>query len=143
MFEDISSKSSSEVWKYMHKDKENGKAKCLKCYKVFECKSSTTTSLKAHLKTKHNIEVKSSRKKSEIISIDDSDEEESETPAKKSKPSSSKQTKLNFVVQEVLTVGKVIGQLVAVSGLSFNQVAKSDIIREGFKHHPDGINIPR
>ena len=145
MFEDISSKSSSEVWKYMHKDKENGKAKCLKCYKVFECKSSTTTSLKAHLKTKHNIEVKSSRKKSEIISIDDSDEEESEIPTKKSKPtpSSSKQTKLNFVVQEKLTVGKVIGQLVAVTGLSFNQVAKSDIIREGFKHHPDGIAIPR
>ena len=142
MFEDISSKTSSDVWKYMLKDQENGKAKCKKCYKVLECKSSTTSSLKNHLKTKHDITIKSSRKQSEIIPIDESDEE-SETPAKKSKPSSSKQTKLNFVVQEVLTVGKVIGQLVAVSGLSFNQVAKSDIIREGFKHHPDGINIPR
>ena len=141
MFEDISSKTSSDVWKYMLKDQENGKAKCKQCYKVLECKSSTTSSLQNHLFSKHNITIKSSRKKSGIISLDS--DEESETPAKKSKPSSSKQTKLNFVVQEVLTVGKVIGQLVAVSGLSFNQVAKSDIIREGFKHHPDGINIPR
>ena len=141
MFEDISSKSTSEVWKHMLKDIENGKAKCKKCYKIFECKSSTTTSLTVHLKTQHNIEVKSSRKRSEVIQIES--DEESETPNKKSKPSTSKQTKLNFVVKEVLTVGKVIGQLVAVSGLSFNQVAKSDIIREGFKHHPDGIVIPR
>ena len=142
MFEDISSKSTSEVWNHMLKDKENGKAKCKKCFKIFECKSSTTTSLTIHLKNQHNIEVKSSRKKSEVIQVE-SDEESDETPAKKSKPSTSKQTKLNFVVKEVLTVGKVIGQLVAVSGLSFNQIAKSDIIREGFKHHPDGIIIPR
>ena len=27
--------------------------------------------------------------------------------------------------------------------LSFNQIANSDMIREGFKHHPDGIDIPR
>ena len=126
----------------MLKDKENGKAKCKKCFKIFECKTSTTTSLTVHLKNQHNIEVKSSRKKSEVIQVE-SDEESDETPAKKSKPSTSKQTKLNFVAKEVLTVGKVIGQLVSVTGLSFNQVAKSDIIREGFKHHPDGINIPR
>lgn len=69
---------------YMLKDIENGKAKCKKCYRVLECKSSTTSSLKTHLKTKHNIDVKSSRKQSEIVSLDS--DEESEIPTKKSKP---------------------------------------------------------
>ena len=152
VFEDISKKSNSQVWLHFLKDKEKGKAKCKICANILECKTSSTTSLKNHLRLKHKIILKSTRI-SETVQVES--EDESETPAKKSKPSTSqgqptvvnlmknKQTKLDNFVGEKLTVGKVIGQLVSVTGLSFNQVAKSDIIREGFKHHPDGITIPR
>jgi len=61
----------SEVWKYMVEDKENEKATCSICSKIFECKNSSKSncinSLKNHLRSKHKITVKSTKMFGRIV----------------------------------------------------------------------------
>lgn len=61
-FIDISSSSSSAVWKYFLKNKIQQTAKCKECKTkttILSSKGGTTSSFKSHLKTKHNIAIDS------------------------------------------------------------------------------------
>ena len=59
---DISNSSHSEVWKYFLKNKVQNRAKCNQCNQIYEIKSGSTTNLRSHLRTRHNVELISAKK---------------------------------------------------------------------------------
>ena len=54
---DISNSSHSEVWKYFLKNKVQNRAKCNQCNQIYEIKSGSTTNLRSHLRSRHNVEL--------------------------------------------------------------------------------------
>ena len=63
---DISNSSHSEVWKYFLKNKVQNRAKCKECNQIYEIKSGSTTNLRSHLRTRHNVDLISSKKLMDI-----------------------------------------------------------------------------
>lgn len=57
-------KQGSFVWKYFQKDenfKDNKRATCTHCKKIYTCSGSSTTNLTKHLKTAHSIQQQGSQ----------------------------------------------------------------------------------
>ena len=125
MFANISSQQKSEVWGYFLYNNAQ-KAKCNLCSSLLKAGGLSTKSMISHLQSKHKITVKRSHEVSE--------------------DHSSNQPKLkvgrmdNYLVKRE-SVGEIIARLVAVDGMTFNQIATSSLIRRAFKS--DGYSLPK
>lgn len=121
-FEDVASKRKSAVWKHFTYKKSEEKAKCNLCLSILKASGSSTNSLINHMKVKHKIEVRSL----------------SETSLSEPKPKIKKIC--DFFTKKNESVDEVLAKLVAVDGLTFNQIANSRRIIQAFR--ADGILLP-
>ena len=58
-FKDVSSSRKSEVWKHVLFNKAKELGKCKICSKVLKATGSSTKNLSGHLKSRHNVTIKS------------------------------------------------------------------------------------
>ena len=57
VFDDVSNSYSSFVWKHFKRNKNEEKAKCDHCHRIMINNGGATTSLRNHLRIKHDIHV--------------------------------------------------------------------------------------
>lgn len=128
-FVDVRAQRKSGVWEYFTYNRAEEKAKCSMCSSILKASGASTKGLSDHLKRKHNISVKSSVEKRPSDSCT-------------STGHSPKVTKIqNYFIKQRESLGEVVTKLVAVDGLSFNQIAGSVLLRKAFK--ADSYNLPR
>ena len=124
-FEDVGLSRKSEARQNFTYYKTTEKAKCKLCQAILKAAGSRTKGLITHLKSQHKIAVKSSRV--EVAKIDEP---------------KFKMRKVNsFFKSEKQSLGELVGQLTAIDGLTFNQIATSKRLRQAFK--ADGYDLPR
>ena len=121
LFKDISSQRKSKVWQHFTYNKAEEKAKCSA---IIKASCSSTKSLIAYLRSKHQIHRESSLQKSVT-----------EPPFKKRK------IDLYFKKDRRESLGEVVAKLVAIDGLAFNQIASSKLLRRAFA--ADGYSLSR
>ena len=104
----------SKIWQhFLRQTKEN--AECKKCSKTLKCIGCSTSSLSAHIKNVHGINI------SEDFSL-----EESDSALKKQK------TLTRFIQRK--SIEEEISRLASVDGLSFQCIAKSTFIQENLRN---------
>ena len=122
LFNNINSQRKSKVCQHFTYNKAEEKAKCSVCSAIIKASRSSTKSLITHLKSKHQIHIKSSLEKSV-----------SEPSFKKRKIDS------YFKKDRRESLGEVVAKLVAVDGLAFNQIASTKLLRA---FAADGYGLP-
>lgn len=118
----------STVWKYFKKDeKETHKARCLKCPKMLSCRGPSTSSLLAHLRNVHKIEIVTRG------AIDEFQENQ---------PSTSNTSVLPFkpVMKVSSDIGEIYSRCVAEDGMSVRAVKHSKILSDYLKSK--GVKMP-
>lgn len=110
----------SFVWDYFEKNSGSETARCNECGDILSCKASSTSSLKGHLKSIHNI----------------SDEKQDQTVNKRVKSQNSLES---FVKRQ--TLNEIVSRLAALDGLNIQQITKSSFIRESIKLR--GMELPK
>ena len=110
-FEDIESSRKSEVWQNFTYYNTTKKAKCKLCQAISKAAGSSTIGLITYLKSQHKIAVKSSQVK-EVAKTDE--------PKLKIRKIDS------FFKSEKQSLDKLVSQLTAIDGLTFNQTATSE-----------------
>ncbi len=112
------------MWKNFLYCKDTGRAKCKICQTVIKAPGSSTKGPIIHLKSKHQIEVKSCLE-----------------PASNDEPKVKVRKIDSFFKSDKQTLGEILCQLTAVDGLTFNQIATSVSLRRAFKS--DGYDLPK
>lgn len=111
----------TSVWYYFLRGKQNrGTAKCTKCFKVIKCEGSSTTGMKKHLKSMHDINLDK-----RTATLDVSNEQPS---------TSSSNVKKSTIIQyfsRTSPLDAVIARMAAKDNISFNAICNSEDIRQG------------
>ena len=147
----------SPAWRYFRRNKEKAQAQCQKCGAILKSGTSTKALLN-HLKNLHMItfdnegnESSSTRSRNQLKSSK-TDELASPSPRNLSTPEDSTRSSLpkrprstvmtdHFQKQKEFTLDYRVSRMCAVNLFSFNSVATSQDIRDGFRAL--GLNLPQ
>lgn len=112
----------SKCWKYFLWNAKTEEVKCKECDKTLLAKGKSTSSMITHLKTIHDITFK---------------------PATPGRPSTSKSMKDYYKVTEkkIESPDEIVAKLAAVNGLTFGQIANSELLHKAFKAY--GVQLPK
>ena len=135
----------SFAWAHFDRDTTGQSATCKKCSAKIKCSGGSTSGLKRHLKSKHNIVEEGTPQGKQDSSLADagSSSSSSGTAAalrgghgiKRSaidKISSQKQEKITKYASKISGVQEDVAKMMAIDGFSANQIAKSNFIKEAF-----------
>lgn len=116
-------RGQSKCWKYFLLNQKTEEAKCKECDAIISVKGKSTSSMMKHLKLKHQITF--------------------DTKPITEPPSSSKTLKDFYKTKpkEVESQDEVVAKLAAVDGLTFGQIANSEMAHKAFKAY--GVPLPK